>query len=60
MGVKCILYINEIIWYSEFYLFIFFILGLVIYVMVLSSVLYRDNVGSFLCKYMKENLLYNK
>lgn len=43
--------INEIVWYSvrsfKFYLYIFLILGVVLFVMYFGSVLYRDNVGSF-------------
>lgn len=49
--------INEIVWHSvrsfKFHLHILLISGVVLFVTHFGSALYRDNVGSFQCKYMK-------
>lgn len=58
--------INEIVWHSvrsfKFHLHILLILGVVLFVTHFGSALYRDNVGSFQCKYMKyeEKKIYKK
>lgn len=58
--------INEIVWHSvrsfKFNLHILLILGVVLFVTHFGSALYRDNVGSFQCKYMKyeEKKIYKK
>lgn len=57
--------INEIVWHSlrsfKFHLHILLISGVVLFVTHFGSALYRDNVGSFQCKYMKyEKKIYKK
>lgn len=55
--------INEIVWHSvrsfKFHLHILLISGVVLFVTHFGSALYRDNVGSFQCKYcFNEMIVY--
>lgn len=55
--------LNEIVWHSvrsfKFHLHILLISGVVLFVTHFGSALYRDNVGSFQCKYcFNEMIVY--